>query len=155
MNFRPFAHDILRELSKEFEIMVFTASVSCYADAVLDLLDPENEFISYRLYRQHCVATDDGNYIKDLRVIGGGRHLQNMVLVDNSALSYGYQIDNGIPIVPFYHNYNDNELKNLAEYIKLLADVPDVREVNKKAFKMQIFQKFGDPKLLVQTLFRK
>ena len=40
INVRPFAKEILEELSKEFEIIIFTASHSCYAKAVLEYLDP-------------------------------------------------------------------------------------------------------------------
>ena len=39
-------------------------------------------------------------YVKDLRVIG--RDLKSMVLVDNAAYSYAYQLGNGIPILPYY-----------------------------------------------------
>lgn len=44
-------------------------------------------------------------HVKDLRVID--RDLSQMVLVDNAAYSYIYQLDNGIPIIPFYHGNQD------------------------------------------------
>ena len=37
--------------SKNVEIIVFTASHSCYANVVLDYLDPEREYIHHRLFR--------------------------------------------------------------------------------------------------------
>jgi CTD small phosphatase-like protein 2 len=52
----------------------------------LDFIDPDRELIQYRLYRQHCIETDYG-YIKDLRIIAN-RDLKDMVLVDNSVLSF-------------------------------------------------------------------
>jgi CTD small phosphatase-like protein 2 len=36
---------------------------------VLDHLDPNKEFISHRLYRESCVQTEQGIYVKDLRVV--------------------------------------------------------------------------------------
>jgi CTD small phosphatase-like protein 2 len=71
INIRPFAVECLRELSNYFEIIVFTASHSCYASVVLDYLDPTHELIAHRLFREHCVQTEEGMYIKDLRVIDG------------------------------------------------------------------------------------
>jgi CTD small phosphatase-like protein 2 len=38
--------------------------------------------------------------VKDLRIIN--RNLSDMVLVDNAAYSYAFQLENGIPILPFY-----------------------------------------------------
>jgi CTD small phosphatase-like protein 2 len=51
INIRPYAFEILKNLSKNFEIIVFTASHSCYANVVLDYLDPNNEYIHHRLFR--------------------------------------------------------------------------------------------------------
>lgn len=49
--------------------------------------------------------TNDGMYIKDLSIFN--RNLNNVVLVDNAAYSYFNQLDNGIPIIPYYHDDKD------------------------------------------------
>jgi CTD small phosphatase-like protein 2 len=72
---------------------------------VLDYLDPFNEYIHHRLYREHCHLTSDGVYVKDLRIIS--RDLSQVLLVDNAAYSYAYQLDNAIPIIPYYKGKND------------------------------------------------
>jgi CTD small phosphatase-like protein 2 len=36
---------------------------------VLDHLDPRRELIAHRLYRDSCIETEEGVYIKDLRII--------------------------------------------------------------------------------------
>ncbi|KAG2760565.1 hypothetical protein PC112_g25841, partial [Phytophthora cactorum] len=51
---RPGAEEFLIEMAKYYEIVVYTASLSKYADPLLDKLDPEG-VIRYRLYREHCV----------------------------------------------------------------------------------------------------
>ncbi len=50
-------------------MVVFTASHKAYADVVLDYLDPTRQLIQYRMYRDHCIRTPDGIYVKDLRII--------------------------------------------------------------------------------------
>jgi CTD small phosphatase-like protein 2 len=45
-------------------------------------------------------------YVKDLRVIGN-RNMNDMLLVDNAAYSFGFQLENGLPIIPFYDNKED------------------------------------------------
>lgn len=96
--------------------MIFTASHSCYANEVLNVLDPENKYISYRLYRESCIKTEDGIFIKDLRVFGN-RQLKDILLVDNAFYSYGFQITNGVPVLPFFNNKQDTELKSLEEFL--------------------------------------
>jgi len=76
---------------------------------VLDYLDPHSQYISHRLFRDKYVATEEGVYIKDLR-IGTNRNLKDMAIVDNTVYSFGYQLENGSSIMPFYYNKSDTEL---------------------------------------------
>lgn len=109
--------ECLKELNQYFEIIVFTASHSCYANKVLDYLDPHKQYIHHRLFRDNCIQTQEGVFIKDLRIFNN-RNLEDLVLVDNAAYSFGYQLENGVPIIPFYSNKNDQELKHLIGYLK-------------------------------------
>lgn len=117
--------------------MIFTASHPCYANVVLDHLDPDGTLIHHRLYRDNCIEVE-GIFIKDLRVISN-RNLKDIVLVDNAAYSFGYQINNGIPIISWHEDPGDVELMNLMKYIKLLINVPDVRVVNQQTFHLETF----------------
>lgn len=148
INIRPHAVDILKNLAKNFEVIVFTASHSCYANVVLNHLDPENKYIAHRLFREHCYPTSEGVYVKDLRVIN--RDLSQMILVDNAAYSYAFQVDNGIPIIPYYEGKIDFELKALQGYIESMMFSKDVREVNRNTFKLHRYNEFDTPEVLVK-----
>ena len=74
-------------MSLYFEIDVFTASHSCYANEVLDNL-PGGELISYRFFRESCIEKN-GVFIKDLRIFKN-RKLKNIVIVDNAPHSFAY-----------------------------------------------------------------
>lgn len=137
INIRPYARKCLEAANKDFEVIVFTASHKCYADVVLDHLDPTGTLIHHRLYRDSCISID-GMYIKDLRVISN-RRLQDMLIVDNAAYSFGYQLDNGIPIISWSDNRHDRELLNLIDYMKTLAHTDDVRTVNAAIFRLNTF----------------
>lgn len=91
INIRPFAKELLKELSTFCEVIVFTASHECYANVVLNHLDPKREWISHRLFRNNCWHTEEEIYVKDLRVIKN-RRLENILLVDNAAYSYHFQL---------------------------------------------------------------
>ena len=135
INIRPYLQEMLEEANKTMQVIVFTASHQTYADAILDYIDPERTLISYRMYRQHCVQTPEGLYVKDLRVIRN-RELKDVVLVDNSVYSFAYQIDNGIPIISYYDDPRDEELVHLIGYLQIVAESDDVRVNNREAFEL-------------------
>ena len=59
-----------------------------------------------------------------------------MLIIDNSALSFAFNVLNGVPILPFYDNQNDEELDHLVFYLNGLKDslVNDIRVPNEEAF---------------------
>jgi len=123
-------------------VVVFTASHKWYADVILDYIDPERKYIQHRLYRDHCIKTKDNVYIKDLRIFGN-RDLRDIIIVDNAVYSFGAQLSNGIPIIPYKDDEEDAEFLNLIEYIKVIADQPDLRECNRQAFQLEKVNKFN------------
>ncbi len=51
---RPWAQKILEDANcMGYEVIVFTASHKCYADTILDYLDPSLSNIQHTLYRDH------------------------------------------------------------------------------------------------------
>lgn len=143
--------EILKELSTIFEIIVFTASHSCYANVVLDYLDPKGVYIHHRLFRESCVQTPQGVYIKDLRIFGD-RELSDLILVDNAAYSFGNQLENGVPIIPYYNNKEDQELKNLVPFLKTLAEAEDLREVIRQTFKFHLYTQYDSSDMVLEKV---
>jgi CTD small phosphatase-like protein 2 len=92
--------DVLQYLSTLYEICVFTAGEQIYADTVLDFIDQDRSVIKFRLYRQHCINPAPGVYVKELSIISD-RDLKDLVIVDNSIVSFAYNLSNGIPIASF------------------------------------------------------
>ena len=127
---RPHVDEFLFELSSLYEIIIFTASISEYANPLLDLLD-KKKCIKHRLFREHCTF-DNGIYIKDLKIFD--RKINNMIIIDNNPLSYDNNISNGIPILSWYEDTNDKELLKLIPILKYMSmnDVYDVRNIINK-----------------------
>ena len=131
-------------------MIAFTAGEKSYADAILDELDPEGVLVHHRLYRDHCVRLNPKIFAKDLSIIN--RPLSQMVLVDNSPLSYLYQVENGVPLLPYYSG-EDTELLRLEKYLDLLRKESDVRDLNRRTFKLESYWYFSDVEELVQDLY--
>lgn len=129
---RPHLYHFLDSVAQLYEVVIFTASQKVYAEQLLDILDPEGCLIQHRLYRDDCVYVD-GNYLKDLTVLG--RDLKRTVIVDNSPHAFGFQVDNGIPIESWYYDDSDQELLGLLPLLEQLAKDEDVRPKISETFK--------------------
>ena len=134
-NKRPHLDRFLARLRERCELVIFTAAVPQYANTVLDVLDPDGQLFSHRLYRGAC-TNRNGYYLKDLTVLG--RDIRRTVLVDNNNLCFLPQPANGIPIGNFFDDVHDNELLRVADLIEgELTDLGDVRRALNQRFDLE------------------
>lgn len=132
---RPGVRAFLRAMSANFELVVFSASISEYAERIIDWLDEERR-IEGRLSREQCEETPEG-YIKDLSRLG--RDLRQVVLLDvfptqNSPISASYHPDN-LLLISSFQGSDDTELEQLYTVLQALINVEDVRPVLKAQHK--------------------
>ena len=152
INIRPNWEKALNIIKDKYIIVVFTASHSTYADAVLNFMDPNNKYFKYRLYRNNCTSVKyEGKeiYIKDLTVFKN-IDLKNIIIIDNSVVSFTYQLNNGMPILPYYDSERDNELICLAYYLMRIYDYEDLREANKLYVKLDYYKEAAIEKLKME-----
>ena len=139
INIRPHWEEALKRIQKKYHIIAFTASHDSYADSVLNHLDPDKKYFQYRLYRSNCVlciVNEMKFYVKDLKIVEDIYDLKDVVIIDNSVLSFAYHLDNGIPIPPFYDSKNDTELLDIADFLVKYADENDIRDKLKEVYKL-------------------
>lgn len=58
-----------------------------------------------------------------------GRAPTDVIIIDNSPLSFAFQPENGLPILSWYDDPEDTKLLELIPVLRLLSAVPDVRPV--------------------------
>ena len=119
-----------------YEICVFTAGEQDYADAILDIIDIDRSIIKHRLYRHHCVKPAPGVFVKDLSIIED-RELKNLIIVDNSIISFAFNLSNGVPIKAFVGEGNDEELLYMVTFLEEIYSMPDVRAHIDSTFKLK------------------
>lgn len=66
-------------------------------------------------------------FVKDMSRVG--RPLKDIIIIDNSTTSYMFQPENGLPILSWYDDRNDDKLYELIPALKLMAEINDVRPV--------------------------
>ncbi|GMI77725.1 SCP1-like small phosphatase 4 [Hibiscus trionum] len=128
---RPHLHTFLEKVAEMFEVIIFTASQSIYAEQLLDIVDPDQKLISRRVYRESCIFSD-GSYTKDLTVLGVD--LAKIAIIDNSPQVFRLQVNNGIPIKSWFDDPSDCALISLLPFLETLVDVDDVRPIIAKKF---------------------
>ena len=133
---RPGVHEFLDNLENLYEIIIFTASLSQYANPVLDFIDKKG-ICKFRLFREHCCCFTNGfsnSFIKDLKKLD--RDMKNLIIIDNNPKSFMLNKENGIPIKTWVEDLNDKELFKLIPYLiflgseKILDVRPFLKEIN-------------------------
>eukprot|EP00834_Sanchytrium_tribonematis_P003687 NODE_152_length_15391_cov_0.883272.p7 type:complete len:244 gc:universal NODE_152_length_15391_cov_0.883272:4693-5424(+) len=123
---RPYAIDLLKTVKNlGFNVGIFTASEQDYADEIIKLLDPDNDIITQRLYRDSCIpvyndeiSTKVDYYMKDLTKVKGD--LDNMVLVDDDDRVV-FKGQNHIPVNSYFGENGDHELRQVGVLLNEIA----------------------------------
>lgn len=122
---RPHVDEFLRLIGPHFEIVIFTASLSKYADPVIDALDP-NRVVRHRLFRSSCVH-HRGSFVKDLSRLG--RNLKDIIILDNSPVSYLFHPSNAVPVTSWFADVHDTELLDMVPLLLELREVENVVQI--------------------------
>ena len=125
---RPHVEEFLERMSKKFELVIFTASISKYANPLLNTIDRMG-YVPFRLFREHCTLINT-TFVKDLTRLG--RELKDIIILDNNPNAYSLNHYNGFPITSWFDDKNDDELLKITPILEFLSYVPDVRDYIKK-----------------------
>ena len=114
---RPGVIHLIKKLYHFFEIDIFTAAIKRYADNIVNKLDPNDEYINYRFYREHCIYEGTKSVKKLVRI---GRELSKIIFVDNIKYNAKYNMDNLYHVSSWKDDVYDQEIVKLQD---LLIDI--------------------------------
>ena len=143
---RPGLREFLHSLLPFYELIIFTTGIKEYADQILNFIEIDEKYFSYRLYRQNATIVNE-NYYKDLNKLG--RDIKKIIIVDDKKVSMELQEANGIIIKPFIFNPDKpNEDFILFDLIRVLIRIAkekpdDVRE-SLKNYRFEIYNKISN-----------
>ncbi|CAK75384.1 unnamed protein product (macronuclear) [Paramecium tetraurelia] len=113
---RPFLLTFLKQMSRIYELILFTAGLESYAHRILNKLTMK-QYFSYFLFRQHTNIYKDF-YGKDLRKLG--RLLSKTIIIDNTPECFSLQPENGIQIQTWKGDLSDAVLLTLIPILKAI-----------------------------------
>jgi RNA polymerase II subunit A small phosphatase-like protein len=123
---RPFVNEFLRDVVQHWETIIFTASLSKYANLVMDVLEDQAGCRCHgRLFREHCSLVE-GFYVKDLSRLG--RDVAKTLIIDNSPNSFMFHSRNGIACYTWTFEAEDTELRDLLPFLGHSAQAVDCVE---------------------------
>lgn len=115
---RPGTIYFLKEVSKYYEIIIFTSSPKNYADNILNKIDISGDLISHRLYRNHVVF-ENGKSVKNLNKLG--RDLTKTIFIDNLRTNAKYNLHNLCSITTWISDIFDDKLIKLKDKLIYIA----------------------------------
>ena len=71
-------------------------------------------------------------YVKDLSIFSGDVNLDNILIVDNNIYSFAFNLENGIPILNYMGDKQDDQLIKIAEYLRHLKGAKNLRVENER-----------------------
>ncbi|KAH3902186.1 related to Mitochondrial import inner membrane translocase subunit TIM50 [Saccharomycodes ludwigii] len=124
---RPGCDYFLGYLSQYYEIVLFSSNYMMYSEKIAEKLDPIHAFVTYNLFKEHCVYKD-GEHIKDLSKLN--RDMGKTIIIDTDPKSYSLQPDNALPLKP-WDGTPDDELLKLIPFLEYLVtqQVNDIRPI--------------------------
>jgi carboxy-terminal domain RNA polymerase II polypeptide A small phosphatase len=133
---RPALKDFLKQISLLGELSIFTAGLPEYALPILAAIDPEGVFFGDRIVcRGGTSAAPEYPCVKDLSRLG--RNLSRTLIIDDTPLAFLWQPANGVPVLGFRGDPDDNLLLGaVLPLLQLAADEEDVRPFLNKRFGM-------------------
>jgi Dullard-like phosphatase family protein len=140
LHYRPYLFDFLDSLFPFYELISFTTATKIYAEPILDIIEKNKKYFSYKFYREHSIIKGK-ELVKDISRIG--RSMKKILIIDNNANNFKINKENGILIYPFYNEKNKD--CSLLELKKILIEIykknyEDIRD-GIKEFKNEIIMK--------------
>lgn len=140
---RPHVHQFIAHVMERFQVGVWTASGELYAAAVIEHLFPKGA-LRFVWSSQRCTTVRDwntGGYqtIKKLEKLRAkGYRLESIIAVDDTPAKYARSFGNLVAVQEFTGDEHDDELLLLMQYLDRLANVPNVRGVEKRRWRYTI-----------------
>lgn len=138
-------------MRKYFEIVIFTASHKSYAQSIIKVLTQDEDLVDHCFFRDQCVVLNNKIHIKSLAIFED-RKLENTIIIDNNLYSFAFDLNNGLPILPFYDNKKDNQLFELKTFLAKIVHKLNFTKILKYIFCFEDYINEKNPRGLIERM---
>lgn len=137
---RPGLDSFLEAVARIYELGVWTASTQGYADPIVERIFPHAK-PSFVWARSRCTMrfnpdTVEHEWVKNLdKLKKKGYDLNQVLMVDDTPEKLLRHYGNLVRVKSWEGNPTDTELSQLATYLEALANVPNVRTIEKRQWR--------------------
>ena len=141
---RPFLTEFLIEMSKFFNLSVWSTADDKYVSDIVEMIRPKEIDFEFIWGRSRCTMKRDftlDKYIQEKRlkkIKNRGYTLEKSLIVDDSPEKTKDNFGNAIYVTPYNGDLNDKELELLSTFLKTLEKVKNVRRIEKRGWKNKI-----------------
>lgn len=141
---RPGVEAFLAWALAQFRVAVWTSSSPKYAEIVANLLFPDISKLEFVWARDKCTPRRD--FERDIwwdtkplhKVKRRGYDLRRVLVVDDNPEKYARSYGNLVAVAPYLGNTEDDELNYLQRYLGELILQPNVRAIEKRAWRRRL-----------------
>ena len=140
---RPYLDKFIASVAEKFDVCVWTSAGEEYAQQIAEEIFPVG-VLKFLLSGQHCVIardfeTNEYSPIKDLKKLKPkGFDLGSIVAVDDTPSKYRRNFGNLVTVREFVGDISDSELPLLLRYLNILAEVENIRTIEKRNWRNQV-----------------
>ena len=109
------------------------------------------ELFDHCFFRNQCVILNNKIHIKSLGIFSD-RQLENMIIVDNNLYSFAFDINNGLPIIPFYDNKSDDQMLDLKDFLISIVHKKNFTKIFRYLFGFQNYFNENNPRRLIEKM---
>ena len=138
---RPNIDEFVANCATWFDLAVWTAASSSYANEIIELIFPKSVELKFIFTGDRCTRRYDYDlmeayYIKPLKKVKRrGFSLEKVLIIDDTPETFERNYGNGIQVKRYYGENEDEELILLLKYLKEIARVENVRKIDKRGWR--------------------
>ena len=129
---RPYAHQLLRQAAKDWQIVLYSTRPLAAVWQVRDSFDPDDILGMMAVGQESCVDLTDGRKTKEIEIVEGATQ-KNTVMVDYKLHNMVLNPLNAVIVMNWEGGSQDDELKGLLSYLETISSEEDLALSNSSA----------------------